>query len=431
MKNQPETDRPGTELTAGEAARLLGVKLPTLYAYVSRGLLRSLPGRSGRARRYLRGDVEALLQRGPSLRAAAGALRWGEPILESSITAMTPAGPAYRGRLATELARAGLPFEAVAELLWSGEAAPDGTGAVPARLALWEPTPCPELEGVLPLLSADAPHASVFPVLVAARAARDAGRFDTTPEGVLPRARGLIRLLAAGLALPRAPARAKRAARSARIAEVIARAFALDVEPGTLAAIDAFLILLADHELNASTFAVRVAASTHADVYAVVQAGLATLSGPLHGATSDRFEALLAEVGAPELAERAVQERARRGERVPGFGHPFYGAAGDARARMLLELAWGRRATPEVAVANAVIGAMERANKPPPNVDSGAVVLRAALGMPAGAVAGLFAVGRAAGWVAHALEQVATGHLLRPRARYIGPPPPGSSKGEG
>jgi citrate synthase len=276
MKNQPES-----ELTAGEAAHRLGVKLPTLYAYVSRGLLRSLPGLSGRARRYLRGDVEALLERGPSLRAAAGALRWGEPILESSITAMTPAGPAYRGRLATELARAGLPFEAVAELLWSGGATPDGAGALPASPALWEPTPCPELEGVLPLLAADAPHASVFPVLVAARAARDAGRFDTTPEGVLPRARGLIRLLAAGLALPRAPARAKRAARAVRIAEVIARAFALDVQPGTLAAIDAFLILLADHELNASTFAARVAASTHADVYAVVQAGLA-MSGPLH-----------------------------------------------------------------------------------------------------------------------------------------------------
>jgi citrate synthase len=243
---------------------------------------------------------------------------------------------------------------------------------------------------------------------------------------VLPRARGLIRLLAAGLALPRAPARARRAARAPRIAEVVARAFALELRAGTLAAIDALLILLADHELNASTFAARVAASTHADVYAVVQAGLATLSGPLHGATSDRFEALLAEVGAPEQAERAVQERARRGERIPGFGHAFYGAAGDARARALLELAWERGKAPEVAIANAVIGAMERARKPPPNVDSAAVALRAALGMPSGAVAGLFAVGRSAGWVAHALEQVATGHLLRPRARYKGPAPPTS-----
>ena len=412
MNNQSR-DGTSDEIGASEAARLLGVKLPTLYAYVSRGLLRSLPGRAGRARRYLRSDVEALRTRGPSVRAAAGALRWGEPILESSITEMTPAGPAYRGRLATELARGGASFESVAELLW--------TGALPAEPAAWEAAPCPELEGVLPLLPVDAPHAAVFPVLVAARAARDAGRFDTTPEGVLPRARGLIRLLAAGLALPRAPARARRAAKAPRIAEVVARAFALDSSPATLSAVDAFLILLADHELNASTFAARVAASTHADVYAVVQAGLATLSGPLHGASSDRFEALLAEVGAPEHAERAVQERARRGELVPGFGHPFYGAAGDARARVLLELAWERKPAPEVAIANAVIGALERAAKPPPNVDSAAVVLRAALGMPRGAVAGLFAVGRSAGWIAHALEQVASGHLLRPRARYKGP----------
>jgi citrate synthase len=413
-------DQSNNDLSAREAARLLGVKLPTLYAYVSRGLLRSLPARAGRARRYLRSDVEALRERGPSVRAAAGALRWGEPILESAITAMTPAGPAYRGRLAADLARDGTRFEAAAELLW--------TGGLPEAEPRWEAPPLPELEGVLPLLPPEAPHASVFPVLVAARAARDAGRFDTTPEGVLPRARGLIRLLAAGLALPRAPARARRAARAPRIAEVVARAFALAADAETLAAIDALLILLADHELNASTFAARVAASTHADVYAVVQAGLATLSGPLHGATSDRFEALLAEVGTPEQAERVVQERARRGERIPGFGHPFYGPAGDARARVLLEVAWGlgRRST-ELAVANAVIGAMERASKPPPNVDSAAVALRAALGMPPGAVAGLFAVGRSAGWVAHALEQVATGHLLRPRARYSGPAPLGET----
>jgi citrate synthase len=417
--NVDMTDQLREDLSASEAARRLGVKLPTLYAYVSRGLLRSLPARAGRARRYLASDVDALRSRGPSVRAAAGALRWGEPILESAITAMTPEGPAYRGRLAVDLARRGASFEAAAELLW--------TGALPEAPPRWEPPPLPELAGVLPLLPADAPHASVFPVLVAARAAQDGGRFDTAPEAVLPRARGLIRLLAAGLALPRAPARARRAARAPRIAEVVARAFALEAGPEALAAIDALLILLADHELNASTFAARVAASTHADVYAVVQAGLATLSGPLHGATSDRFEALLAEVGAPEQAERVVQERARRGERIPGFGHPFYGAAGDARARALLELAWGLgRKAPELAIADAVIGAMERASKPPPNVDAAAVALRAALGMPPGAVAGLFAVGRTAGWVAHALEQVATGHLLRPRARYSGPLPEGA-----
>jgi citrate synthase len=93
---------------------------------------------------------------------------------------------------------------------------------------------------------------------------------------------------------------------------------------------------------------------------------------------------------------------------------------------VLLELAWEHGEAPALATANAVIGVMERAGKPPANVDSAAVALRAALGMPSGAVAGLFAVGRSAGWIAHALEQVATGHLLRPRARYRGPPPPSS-----
>jgi len=409
-------DQSSNDVSAREAAALLGVKLPTLYAYVSRGLLRSLPGHGGRARRYLRADLEALRERGPERRAAAGALRWGEPILESAITAMTPEGPAYRGLAAAGLAAQGVGFEAVAELLW--------TGSLPAERPAWEALPAPELERVVPLLPREGPHASVFPVLVAARAAGDGGRFDIAPEGVLPRARALVRLLAAGLALPRAPARARRAVRGASVAEVVARAFALEPRTEVVAAIDTILILLADHELNASTFAARVAASTHADIYAVVQAGLATLSGPLHGATSDRFEALLVEAGTPEQAERVVQERARRGERIPGFGHPFYGRAGDARARVLLELAWQLgRDTPEVAVANAVIGAMERADKPPPNVDSAAVALRAALGMPSGAVAGLFAVARTVGWVAHALEQFATGHLLRPRARYVGPPP--------
>src|SRR5262245_64652397 len=142
-------DQQQADLSAREAAALLGVKLPTLYAYVSRGLLRSLPGRSGRARRYLRSDVEALRERGPSLRAAAGALRWGEPILESAITAMTPAGPAYRGHPLAPLLASRVGFEAVAELLWTG-----GLAAAPVR---WEPGPEPDLAPLLACLPAEAP----------------------------------------------------------------------------------------------------------------------------------------------------------------------------------------------------------------------------------------------------------------------------------
>src|SRR5262245_37796076 len=331
MKNQSHSQAAGRgpeDLGAAEAAALLGVKLPTLYAYVSRGLLQSLPGARGRARRYRRTAVLALRERGPERRAAAGALRWGEPILETAITAMTPEGPAYRGHPVAGLVASRAGFEAVAELLWTGELA-----AQPVR---WEPGAEPDLAPVLACLPPDAPHAASLPLLVAARAARDPGRFDVRPEAVLPRARSLLRLLAAGLALPRAPSRARRAWRAPAIADAVARAFGIEARPERIAAIDACLVLFADHELNASTFAARVAASTQADLHAVVQAGLAALSGPLHGAASDRFEALLAEAVAEGSAARALAERLRRGEAVPGFGHPFYGAAGDARARLML-----------------------------------------------------------------------------------------------
>jgi citrate synthase len=106
------------------AAKRLGVQQRTLYAYVSRGQVRSVPGSQGRPRLYALEDIERLEVRRDARAGhsavAAGALRWGEPVLDSAITAITARGPAYRGRLATELAAAGLAFENVAELLWSG-----------------------------------------------------------------------------------------------------------------------------------------------------------------------------------------------------------------------------------------------------------------------------------------------------------------------
>ncbi len=410
---KPLNDRPD-EISAAEAARLLEVKLPTLYAYVSRGLLRSLPGGGrGRARRYLRSDVEALRRRARG--TAAGALRWGEPVLDSAITEMTARGPSYRGRLARDLSEAGASFEAVAELLWNG--------TLPAEPPHWEPERAPNFRAVAKLLPAAASRASVAQTLVAVRAAADTQRFDTGRDAVLPRARDIARLLACALALPQYPERAVAAWSAATVAGAVLFACGLKPKPATLAAVDTALVQMADHELNASTFAARITASTHADVYAAVLAGLSALSGPLHGAVSDQVEALLVEVARPEDAERVISERARRGERLPGFGHPFYKQAGDPRCLVMLEHAWslaGR--SREVERINAIVRAAEHAKRPPPNVDLGIVALRAALGMQPGTSAGLFAIGRSAGWVAHIVEQYEGGHLLRPRARYTGPP---------
>jgi citrate synthase len=202
------------------------------------------------------------------------------------------------------------------------------------------------------------------------------------------------------------------------VAESVLRALGVPPRARATAAVDRALVLLADHELNVSTFAARVAASAHADPYAAVLAGLSALSGPRHGGVTDRVEALLLEVEALGGASRVVHERERRGELVPGFGHPFY-PGGDPRARMLLETAQtlpGRSRT--AAAAFALVEAMAEAGRAAPNVDMALVTLRAALGLPRGAAAGLFAVGRCAGWIAHVLEQYAAGFLLRPRARY-------------
>jgi citrate synthase len=405
------------ELSAAEAAKYLNVKLPTLYAYVSRGLLRSLAPESGsRQRRYSRADVEGLRarQRGG---AAARALAWGEPVLDSAITAMTARGPAYRGFVAVDLARQGVSFEAASELLWTGT-----LGAAERRWPV--PDDAPDFRAVARLLPEDASRTSCAIALVAIAGANDRHRHDRRVEAVLPRARRLARLLACALALPADPALAAEAWEEEGIARAILRACGVRPRARAVEALDRWLLLSADHELNASTFAARVAASTGADLYAAALAGLAAFSGPRHGAASDRAEAVVAEIARPADAERVVRERARRGERVPGFGQDFYRDAADPRALVLLEEA--RALAPRARVVlcvDALVRAMEAARRPKPNVDIGIVALRAALALPMGAASGVFAVGRSAGWSAHVLEQYGSEQLLRPRARYMGSPP--------
>jgi len=407
--------QPKAQLGAREAAELLGVKLPTLYAYVSRGLVRSVPGERGPARRYPRSDLERLRAqrdaRSGGTAAAAGALRWGEPVLDSSITWLGDDGPAYRGRPALTLARDDTPFEAVAELLWSG--------TLPRRKPAWRADGLGvPLRLLVPLLPKRNPPLTGLAVLVSTLAAQDPGRFDTRPEAVSARARTLLVRLAAGLALGRDAERVEPALEAPSIAHAVSVALAAQGGRKAVRAINRTLVLLADHELNASAFAARVAASTGADIYACESAALATLAGPLHGAASERVEALVAEIGRPERATRVLHDRMRRGERIPGFGHPLY-PRGDPRARPILEdaAALTPRA-PALRTLLALVDGMREAGRPAPNVDVALVALGAALGLPAGSGSGLFAIGRTAGWVAHVLEQYQAGYVVRPRARY-------------
>ena len=418
----PDVDQRGFDnqsdefLEADAASTLLGIKRATLYAYASRGLVKSLPGEERRSRRYLRADLERLKARHDARSGhgavAAGALRWGEPVLESALTGIDARGPRYRGELATDLVHRSASFEEVSELLWGGP--PEASirwphvsfGVAPAS--------------VLSVLPPGTAAPATLALCTAILAAQDFDRFGATDEAERVRARSLIRRLAAALALTTQPGRLDAALGEPTVAKQIVRALGLKGGRSADRLVNAALVLCADHELNPSTFTARVAASSGADLYACVGAALATHSGPRHGGACDRIEALVGEVGRPENAQQAVRDRLRRGEAIPGFGHPLY-PQGDPRAPPLLEAAQAHAGRSlRLRTLLAVTEAMQNRGQQP-SVDLGVVAVTSALGAAPGAAVGVFAVGRAAGWIAHALEQRAAGFMVRPRARYLGP----------
>ena len=394
---------------ARTAAKHLGIQVRSLYAYVSRGQVRSVAGEHGRPRLYALGDLERLRVRRDARSGhgavAAGALRWGEPVLDSAITAITPRGPAYRGHLAVDLAAAGTPFENVAELLWSGY--------LPTLPMSW-PRLAVSHAQLAKLVDASAEPLDVMPLLVQIAALADPDRHDRRPDAMVVRGRQLIPLLAAALAPGFPAAIVTRALGAGSVAAIAARALGLGDD--AVPVIDLVLVLLADHELNASSFTARVAASTDADPYACIAAALATASGPRHGTASADVAAFADELGSSEAARTAIRALRKRGQLPPGFGHPLY-PAGDPRARPLLDAAAALPGTKRSRTLLAMAGATKEGH---PNVDLGLAALVAALGALPSAGPGLFALARAAGWLAHALEQRSAGFLLRPRARYVG-----------
>jgi citrate synthase len=185
------------------------------------------------------------------------------------------------------------------------------------------------------------------------------------------------------------------------------------------------LVLLADHELNASTFVARCIASTAATPYAVVSGALAALSGRRHGGASAQVEALFRELGEAPDPMPAMAARLARGEALPGLGQPLY-PQGDPRAPAIIAALIRARPREGARVAAASAAAM-RLTGTAPNVDFALGAASVALGLPRGAALGLFLVARAVGWIAHAREQYQTGVLIRPRARYSGRRPDGKT----
>lgn len=380
-------------IAAEEAQARLKVRPQTLYAYVSRGRVSVRPDPTDPRRSlYRAADIAALTERKSRSRkiseVAEGAISWGEPVLSSEITTVSGGRLFYRGRDAIRLAETET-LESVARLLRGGH------GAALKRTDRPRPPAGADMRtrGYLAL---------------AQRAATDAPARGRAPLALAVEAATLLDVLTDAIA-----GEVGGGAIHNRLA------FAWGQGPGGPGAdlIRRILVLVADHELNASAFSARVAASTGASLAASALAGLATLSGPRHGGATEavrRFAAEAAEVGPRQaIAARLTDDRA-----LPGFGHNLY-PDGDPRAAALLERFV---APPELARLQEMVWAI---TGQAPNVDFALMAGCEALKLPRDAPFALFSVARCAGWIAHAIEQGQQDRLIRPRARYIGPEPEG------
>lgn len=398
-------------LTAQAAADELGISLATLYAYVSRGLLRSEEADdSKRTKRYFAEDVRRLKARKEGRRnpenAVESSLFFGLPVLESAITLIDNGRLYYRGHDASHLAQEAS-VEEVAALIWTGD-------MQQAEAIFDRPISLPtQVQRVLPLLDNLTPI-ECFCTLLPLAAVDDLAAYDLRPDAVVQTGARILRLLVllAGGAESSSPDLAARLALGWGVA---AREHA--------ALLAAALILCADHELNVSAFTARVVASGGATPYQVVGAGLAALQGYKHGGYTARVEALLREIGQPSNVRAVLGERLKRGEMIPGFGHPLY-PEGDPRATHLLNrLAMFKSRSPALQLSQAIIGEVEALLSQKPTIDFALVTLAHVLNLPNGAALALFAIGRAIGWIGHALEQYAQDKMIRPRARYTGAMP--------
>jgi citrate synthase len=467
------TERLSTE----EVARRLGVKRETVYAYVSRGLLVRHPASGPHHSEFDPEEVERLAARArrPDRSSAL------EVVVETELTLLEPEGRlSYRGRDAIELAKF-RSFEEVVALLWDG-APPTPWGLDDESAAA--------IAALGTVLGDEAPAAERIAAVVATLAARDPERDSRDPDSVrragtdvfagilaalhdppapTPTSRQLgggecARVRGAGerrrgekpsdtdgkaprqagdgegrgKKLPDSEGKAPRPATTAGGGGIAARLWRALAEgdakprPEQVAALNAALILLADHELAASTFAARVAASAWAGPYRVILAGLGPLGGSLHGGAGQAVEALLAEVAAGADPGAALDARIEAAG-VPGFGHRVYRDR-DPRADHLLErlgIATRRDLSPSgrqistgsVDGVEAVLAAAAERGLPAPNVDFALAALVKTHGLGAGSSPTIFTVARIAGIVAHALEEYEYRLRFRPRASYVGPTP--------
>lgn len=396
----------------------LGIKPATLYAYVSRGLLRRVRSADGKRSLYLREDVERLSMRhrGAPRRedAAAGSMRWGSPVVSTGITYLDAQGPAYRGRSVFELARAGLSFEAVVHLLLTGGWQP--------TMEAWPAIGTPDdvrrrLNAEFRTLDA-ADLGKVLATAVLWLGMQSRG-LEELHAGSGMHARLIIQTLAGCLGGLVPQGRFVERKDDEPIAALVLRASRGLVSPAAVAAVNQALIVLADHELATASFVSRVTASTHSDLFCCVASALCAHAGSSMASAADAIDARVF----TQLTRRNQKEMLalvrNRGATLFGFNHPLY-PRGDPRAEFLLSLAAALAPADPKVPELLVFLSTARDEGAQPGIAVALAVLTRALGMPAGAASALWILSRTAGWIAHALEQRTQGFMLRPRAKFVG-----------
>ena len=409
-------------MTGKDAMKLLRIKPQTLYAYASRGLIKTVAHhRDKKLKLYSTEDVEKLRARGQARSGerytASGGLRWGEPIVHTSITEISPAGPRYRGRLATDLARSECSFESVAELLWSGTLLDEhtvwhsqgtatdlnrvlkGLGKLPTRLDILQ----------------------LFQLLILATSITTDERDEVKHGTTILLARQLISSLAGCFGMLGGRPAYTQPDPADSVAANVARAVGIAPTHETLAALNSALIMVADHEMTPPTFSARIAASSGSDLASCLQSALCTHAGTrIHNAFA-KFENLFGPVSGSRASPSrpAVPKNPVTG--LPGFNHPLY-PRGDPRGALLIAMArqhGGSRSKQATRIFRFLDDVAEQPSPDVPGLEAGLVTLCVTIGMPRQSAAGLFALGRVAGWVAHVLEQRLAGIMLRPKARFV------------
>ncbi len=402
-------------VSSRDALRILQVKPQTLYSYVSRGLIRRRVKLGHRTSYYNREDVHRLKSRsvarsghGP---AAAGAMYWGEPVLETGITEITPAGPRYRECLATDLARDNQSFESVAEYLWTGQR--------PSPEMKWTDVTLPE--ALASEFGKVEPCNFRFVLTQSIVLLAKTWSCDPTLLELPCPASSILGVMTGAFGFLGPKRQYTSIVKGESVAHGLARMLGIKTSLKNVRALNSALVLMADHELTTPTFVARISASAGCDLPSCVLAALQVHFGSEFDLCCDHLETLLDQN--PKATRSAAAVRASTSSRTtPGFDNPLY-VHGDPRANFLLELALeseerrGGASEALQAITTHFPAVQKRIN-----LCEALVVLCRALGLPHQAAGGLLALSRSAGCIAHVFEQRAQNSIIRPRGKFVRSP---------